>query len=238
MEPAAGRLAHRRRPGLDAGPGAPGRRSAPGRSRLINDDMPGRIYIVSGTRSSTWHKSFNALPARPSTSKTSATSARRTPLLGALNSSGDHRRRTHRPGRPLQPERLYVLARPRLAASILITDPDSQPASSVLLCRWIFRLPGRGQYRRKWSYLPIIGPRQLRRSDFPRIPDARPNVIRRVISHRRQLLDLGEGGFEVFYNAGSSPGWRRRQARRSILLNAWRVCPSHRDAIAHVELHR
>ena len=84
----------------------------------------------------------------------------------------------------------------------LITDPDFQPASSVCYVDGYFAFSVAGNTA-EWFISRLLDPANFDALDFA-YSDARPNVIRRVISHRRQLWTLGEGGFEVFYNAGVS----------------------------------
>ena len=55
----------------------------------------------------------------------------------------------------------------------------------------------------EWFISLLLDPTSYDALDFV-FSDAMPNVIRRVFSHREQVWTIGEGGFEVWYDAGSS----------------------------------
>ena len=84
-----------------------------------------------------------------------------------------------------------------------ITDPDFPGATSVCYVDGYFAFSATGDTA-EWFISKLLDPTaSFDALDFV-FSDAMPNVIRRVVSHREQLWTIGEGGFEVWYNAGSS----------------------------------
>jgi hypothetical protein len=175
------------------GPGAIGA----GPILAMNDDMPGRVYVVSGTHfyrlsfplaggvtvedlgavgsadsgTGTWN-SFVTIAAGPTACVVCV-------APNAYTCSNDV-------GTPLNQ----------------ITDPDFPGASSVAYVDGYFAFSSLGNTS-QWFISRLLDPLSFDALDFV-FSDAVPNVIRRVVSHRGQLWTVGEGGFEVFYNAGSS----------------------------------
>ena len=186
-------------PGLVAWDAAAGGAGLIGTGPILamNDDMPGRIYVVSGTHfyrlsfplgggvtvedlgdigapdsgTGTWN-SFVTIAAGP------------TACVVCV------------------PPNAYTCGHNVGEALNLITDPDFPGATSVAYVDGYFAFSAPGNTA-EWFISRLLDPASYDALDFV-FSDARPNVIRRVISHRGQLWTLGEGGFEVFYDAGVS----------------------------------
>jgi len=163
----------------------------------MNDEMPGRIYIVSGSHfyrlsfplaggvtvedlgsvgtadsgTGTWN-SFVTIAAGPTAAVVCV--APRAYTCG------------HDVGDPLN----------------LITDPDFPGATSVAYCDGYFCFSATGNTS-MWFISELLDPSSFAALDFV-FSDAVPNVVRRVINHRGQIWTLGEGGFEVWYDAGKA----------------------------------
>jgi hypothetical protein len=162
----------------------------------MNDEMPGVIYVVSGTKfyrirfpagvatvemladvgtadagTSPWN-SFCTIAAGPTACVVCV--APRAYTCG------------HLPGDPLNQ----------------ITDPDFPGASSVCYADGYFAFSSLGDTA-QWFVSRVLNPASFSALDFV-FSDAVPNVIRRVIGHRGQVWTIGESGFEVWYDAGKA----------------------------------
>jgi hypothetical protein len=163
----------------------------------MNDDMPGRVYIVSGTHF--YRLSF--------------------PLAGGVTVEdlGDVGAADSGTGAwnsfvtiAAGPTAAVVCVAPRAYTCgnnvgdplNLITDPDFPGATSVAYVDGYFAFSAPGNTS-QWFISRLLDPSSFDALDFV-FSDAVPNVVRRVINHRGQLWTLGEGGFEVFYDAGTS----------------------------------
>jgi len=163
----------------------------------MNDDMPGRIYIVSGTHF--YRLSFplsGGVTVEDLGSVGSADSGTGTWNSFVTIAAG--------------PTAAVVVVAPRAytcghnvgSALNLITDPDFPGATSVAYVDGYFAFSAPGNTS-QWFISELLDPLAFNALDFA-FSDAVPNVVRRVVSHRGQLWTLGEGGFEVWYDAGSS----------------------------------
>jgi hypothetical protein len=83
-----------------------------------------------------------------------------------------------------------------------IGDPAFPGASSVAYVGGYFAFSSLGNTS-EWFISKLLDPTSYDALDFV-FSDGTPNVIRRVVSHRGQLWTVGEGGIEVWYDAGSS----------------------------------
>ena len=83
-----------------------------------------------------------------------------------------------------------------------ITDPDFPGASSVAYVGGYFAFSSIGNTS-QWFISALADPLAFDALDFA-FSDAVPNIIRRVIGHRGQLWTIGEAGFQVWFNAGTS----------------------------------
>ena len=163
----------------------------------MNDDMPGRIYIVSGTHF--YRLSF--------------------PLAGGVTVEDLGAVGTADSGTGTWNSFVTIAAGPTAAVVCvapnaytcghnvgnslhLITDPDFPGATSVAYVDGYFAFSAPGNTS-QWFISRLLDPSDFDALDFA-FSDAVPNVIRRVMNHRGQLWTLGEGGFEVWYDAGSS----------------------------------
>lgn len=164
----------------------------------MNDDMPGRVYIVSGTRAyrlytelgmpglfvddlgdvgtadsgtGSWN-SFVTIAAGPTAAVICVT-----PRCYTCG---------HAPGEPLNE----------------IGGDVFEGATSVCYLDGYFAFSATGNTA-QWFICRLLDPTSFDALDFV-FSDALPNVIRRVIAHRSQIWTVGEAGFEVWYDAGSS----------------------------------
>jgi len=171
----------------------------------MNDDNPGRIYIVSGTR---FYRMYFA-PGGPAVVEDLGEIGTPDTTLGASNAfvtiaagptaavvcvTPNAFTCAHEPGAPLNQ----------------ITDPDFPGASSVAYVDGYFAFSNNNNTS-SWFISRLLDPLAFDALDFV-FSDALPNVIRRVISHRGQLWTIGEGGFEIWYNAGAADFPFRRAA--------------------------
>jgi hypothetical protein len=158
----------------------------------MNDDLPGRLYLVSGTHF--YRLSF---------------------LSGAptVEDLGDV-------GSPASDVPLVTIAVGQTAAVVCvspraytcghavgdplneITDPAFPGARSVTFCDGYYCFSSSANDA-QWFISKVSDPTSFDALDFV-FSDAVPNVIRRLITHRGQIWTLGETGFEVWYDAGSS----------------------------------
>ena len=163
----------------------------------INTDMPGFIYLVSGT------EAFRIFPTPAGP-----------PIVEGMGDVGEldagpapwNDFVTIAAG----PTAVVINVTPRAytcehaSGALLneITDPDFPGATSVCYVDGYFAFSAVGDTS-KWFISALLDPTAFDALDFV-FSDAMPNVIRRVMSHREQVWTIGEGGFEVWYNAGSS----------------------------------
>jgi hypothetical protein len=163
--------------------------------RAMNDDMPGVIYVVSGTHF--YRLSF--------------------PLTGGVvvEDLGDIGTSDSGTGTwnsfvtiAVGPTAVVVVSAPRAYTCShagplnLITDPDFPGATSVAYCDGYFAFSALGNTS-MWFISELLDPSSFAALDFV-FSDAVPNVIRRVLNHRGQIWTIGESGFEVWYNAGKA----------------------------------
>ena len=170
----------------------------------MNDEMPGAIYVVSGTK-------FYRVTFTAGTVFTAATPLA-TPIVTLLGDVGTADAGTS-PWNSFctiaaGPTACVVVVAPRAytcthtGALNQITDPDFPGATSVCHVDGYFAFSALGDTT-QWFISRLLDPSSFDALDFV-FSDAMPNVIRRVVSHREQVWTIGENGFEVWYNAGSS----------------------------------
>lgn len=171
--------------------------AGPGPILAMNDDMPGRIYVVSGTR-------FIRLSF---------------PIGGGVTTEDLGDVGTADTGTGSWNSFVTIAAGPT-AVSVcvppnvyiggndvgdpigLVTDPAFPGASSVAYVGGYFAYSALGNTS-EWFISRLLDPTVFDALDFA-FSDALPNVIRRVISHRGQLWTIGEGGFQIWYQSGDA----------------------------------
>ena len=163
----------------------------------LNDDMPGRIYVVSG------HQAFRLY----------------FPLAGGVTVDYLGDVGTADSGTGSWNSFVTIAAGPPLWCSVSPRAPtpvatiqatslnpiggDVFPgATSVCYVDGYFAFSAIGNTS-QWFISRLLDPTEFDALDFA-FSDAMPNVIRRVFSHREQVWTIGKAGFEVWYNAGSS----------------------------------
>jgi len=175
------------------GPGAIGT----GPIWAMNDDMPGRIYVVSGT-----HAYRLSFPLGGGTTVED---------LGDVGSADA--------GTGSWNSFVTIAAGP--TACVICVAPRAYTcghdvgmalnpiggavfpgATSVAYSDGYFAFSSPGNTA-QWFISRLLDPTAFDALDFA-FSDAVPNVIRRVVAHRNQVWTVGEAGFEVFYDAGSS----------------------------------
>jgi hypothetical protein len=163
----------------------------------MNDDMPGRIYIVSGTHA--YRLSF--------------------PIVGGVTVEDLGDVGTADSGAGSWTSFVTIAAGP--TACVICVAPRAYTcghdvgaplneiggdvfagATSVCYVDGYFAFSALGETS-QWFISRLLDPTAFDALDFV-FSDALPNVIRRVVSHREQIWTIGEAGFEVWYNAGSS----------------------------------
>jgi hypothetical protein len=163
----------------------------------MNDDFPGRIYVVSGTH---FHRVTFPLGGGYNDEDLGDIGSADT-SLGAWNSFV-----TIAAGTTgvvvCVPPHSYTGTHDIGAPLNQITDPDYPGASSVAYCDGYFAFSYFGNTA-EWFVSKLLDPTAFDALDFT-FSDARPNLIRRIIGHRGQLWTIGEGGFEVWYDAGTA----------------------------------
>ena len=163
----------------------------------MNDDVPGVIYIVSGTQFFRMTFAVDTSPVFEMLADVGTADAGTSPW----NSF---------PTIAAGPTACVVCIAPNaytcanLPGSPLnqITDPDFPGASSVCYLDGYFAFSALGDTA-MWFISRLLDPSSFDALDFA-FSDAQPNIIRRVIAHRGQIWTCGEGGFEVWYDAGTS----------------------------------
>jgi hypothetical protein len=160
----------------------------------MNDDLPGRIYLVSGTHF--WRLSF--LPSGIQADDLGDVgSPDPTVAVGLITIAVGQTAAvvcvtpnsftcSHAPGDPLNQ----------------ITDPAYPGARSVTFCDGYYAFSS-SDNSAEWFISQLADPSSFDALDFV-FSDAVPNVIRRLITHRGQIWSCGEGGFQIWYDAGSS----------------------------------
>ena len=175
------------------GPGAIGT----GPIWAMNDDMPGRIYVVSGT-----HAYRLSFPLGGGTTVEDLGDVGSADAgTGSWNSFV-----TIAAG----PTACVICVAPRAyTCGHDVGTPLNQiggdvfaGASSVAYSDGYFAFSSPGNTA-QWFISRLLDPTDFDALDFA-FSDAVPNVIRRVVGHRNQIWTVGEAGFEVFYDAGSS----------------------------------
>jgi len=164
----------------------------------MNDDVPGRIYIVSGTG---FYRLSFPITGGVTVEELNADIGTADSGTGAWNSFV-----TIAAG----PTACVVCVPPNAWTCghdvgdplNMITDPDFPGATSVAYVDGYFAFSAPGNTS-QWFISRLLDPLAFDALDFA-FSDAVPNVVRRLVSHRGQLWTLGEGGFEVWYDAGSS----------------------------------
>ena len=163
----------------------------------MNDDMPGRIYLVSGTHA--YRLSF--------------------PITGGVTVEDIGTVGTADSGTGSWNSFVTIAAGP--TACVVCVPPNAYTcghdvgqvlnpiggdvfagATSVCYVDGYFAFSALGNSS-QWFISRLLNPSDFDALDFV-FSDATPNVIRRVIAHREQVWTIGEAGMEVFYNAGSS----------------------------------
>lgn len=163
----------------------------------MNDEMPGRIYLVSGTHA--YRLSF--------------------PLGGGVTVDDLGDVGTADTGTGSWNSFVTISAGPTAVAFCVppnvyigghdvadpigaVTDPDFPGASSVAYVGGYFAFSALGNTS-EWFISRLLDPTIFDALDFA-FSDSLPNVIRRVISHRGQLWTIGEGGFQIWYQSGDA----------------------------------
>jgi len=165
--------------------------------RAMNDDGPGRIYIVSGSHF--YRLSF--------------------PLGGGVtvedlgdigiadSGTGSWNTFITIAASPINavvcvPPKAYACGHNVGDPLTEIVDPDFPGATSVAYVDGYFAFSAPGNTA-QWFISRLNAPADFDALDFA-YSDATPNVVRRVINHRGELWTIGEGGFQIWYNAGKS----------------------------------
>jgi hypothetical protein len=175
----------------------------PGPIRAINDEMPGLVYLISGTGA---YRLVLSYPGGVAVNYLGDLGA-----LAAVNPWESSPTIAAGPSNVVfcNPPRAYTCT--HAATSLTqITDADFSGASSVAYCDGYFAFSSTGDTAR-WFISKLRDPVNYDALDFA-YSDALPNLIRRVINHRGQIWTIGEGGFEVWYDAGKADFAFRRAA--------------------------
>jgi|SRR5579862_225330 len=172
----------------------------------MNDDMPGRIYIVSGKG---FYRLSFPITGGMTVEELNADIGTADAGTGAWNSFV-----TIAAGPAAAvvcvPPRAYTCGHDVGDPLNIITDPDFPGATSVAYVDGYFAFSSPGNTA-EWFISRLFDPADFDALDFA-FSDAVPNVIRRVISHRGQLWTIGEGGMEVWYDSGDADFPFRRMA--------------------------
>jgi len=163
----------------------------------MNDDQPGCIYVVSGVEAFRVTFDLGGNPTATPIGAVGVPDAGTNPWNSFVTIAAG-------------PTAVVVCSAPHaytcghLPGDTLnqITDPDYPGASSVCYVDGYFAFSALGDSA-QWFISRLLDPSSFSALDFV-FSDALPNVIRRVISHRGQIWTVGESGFEVWYDAGSS----------------------------------
>ena len=163
----------------------------------MNDDVPGAIYIVSGTEAFRMSFDPGGNPTFEGIGNVGTPDAGTSPWNSFVTIAAG-------------PTAVVICSAPHaytcghLPGELLnqITDPDFPGASSVCYVDGYFAFSALGDTA-QWFISRLLDPSSFDALDFV-FSDALPNVIRRVITHRGQVWTCGESGFEVWYDAGTS----------------------------------
>jgi hypothetical protein len=163
----------------------------------MNDDVPGAIYVVSGRRAYRLRFNSDGSPAVDDLGDVGIADAGTSPWNSFVTIAAG-------------PTACVICVAPEaytcghLPGDTVhqVTDPDYPGASSVCYVDGYFAFSALGDTA-QWFISRLLDPSSFDALDFV-FSDALPNVIRRVISHRGQIWTVGESGFEVWYDAGSS----------------------------------
>lgn len=163
----------------------------------MNDDMPGPIYVVSGTEAFRVRFDPGGNPIVEGIGNVGTPNAGTDPWNSFVTIAAG-------------PTAVVITSAPRaytcghLPGTLLnqIADPDFPGATSVCYVDGYFAFSALGDTS-KWFISRVLDPTSFDALDFV-FSDAMPNAIRRVIAHRGQVWTIGTNGFEVFYDAGSS----------------------------------
>jgi hypothetical protein len=163
----------------------------------MNDDAPGVIYFVSGTKAYRLRFAPDGSPVPEILLDVGTADAGTSPWNSFVSIAAG----------PLAcvicvAPRAYTCGHLPGDALNLITDPDFPGASSVCYVDGYFAFSSLGDTS-QWFISRLLDPLSFDALDFV-FSDAMPNAVRRVIAHRGQVWTVGENGFEVWYDAGSS----------------------------------
>ena len=163
----------------------------------MNDEAPGVIYFVSGTKAYRLRFVPGGAPALEILLDVGTADAGTSPWNSFVTIAAG----------PIAavicvPPRAYTCGHLPGDALNLITDPDYPGASSVCYVDGYFAFSSLGDTS-QWFISRLLDPTSFDALDFV-FSDAMPNAVRRVVSHREQVWTIGENGFQVWYDAGSS----------------------------------
>jgi hypothetical protein len=165
--------------------------------RALNDDQPGVVYLVSGTKFYRISFPTGGAPSVEMLADVGTADAGTSPWNSFVTIAAGPTAAVvcvapraytckHLPGEPLNQ----------------ITDPDFPGATSVTYVDGYFAFSSLGDTA-QWFVSRVLDPLSYDALDFA-FSDALPNIIRRVITHRGQVWTVGEAGFEVWYDSGNA----------------------------------
>jgi len=162
----------------------------------MNDDQPGVLYIVSGTKFYRITYASDGSAISTLLGDVGTADAGTSPWNSFVTIAAG-------------PTAAVVCVAPRaytcghLPTDTLnqVTDPAFPGASSVCYCDGYFAFSSLGDTA-QWFISKVLDPLSYDALDFA-FSDALPNVIRRVITHRGQVWTVGEEGMEIWYDAGA-----------------------------------
>lgn len=169
--------------------------------KALNDDMPNRIYIVSGTRFYRLYVDTGGsvivddlgeigIPDDPGVAPYGARASPTIasgPTAAVVVVAPRAYTCTHEPGAPIN----------QLGGTFPV-----EGASSVAFLDGYYGFTTYGNSA-QWFISGLLDPTDYDALDFVH-SDAMPNVMRRIISHRGQFWTIGEAGIEVWYDAGNA----------------------------------
>lgn len=163
----------------------------------MNDEMPGRVYVVSGTH---FYRLSFPLSGGVTVEDLGSVGTADTGT-GSWNSFA-----TIAAGPTAVavcvPPNVYIGGHNVSDPINAVTDPAFPGASSVAYVGGYFAFSALGNTS-EWFVSRLLDPSVFDALDFA-FSDALPNVIRRVVSHRGQLWTIGEAGFQVWYISGDA----------------------------------
>jgi len=163
----------------------------------MNDDQPGRIYVVSGNHA---YRLYFPLAGGVVVDDLGA--------VGTADSgAGAHNSFVTIAAGPTAvvicvPPHAYTCGHEPGEILNQITDPDFPGATSVCYVDGYFAFSRVGNTA-EWFISRLLDPAEFDALDFV-FSDAVPNAIRRVVGHRGQVWTIGESAFEVWYNTGEA----------------------------------